>query len=587
MHTLAIIITAFLMIVCGDQQAHAGKRAALVIGNSAYRNVAALTNPAHDAAAIADMFKQAKFDVVTLREDLGNVEMRRALRDFSDQAQGADIAVIYYAGHGIEVNGTNYLIPVDATIQRDTDTYDEAIALDRILQAVEPARQLRLVILDACRDNPFVARMRRTLALRSLGRGLAGIEPMQPNTLVAYAAKGGSTASDGDGKNSPFTGALLKHLTTPGLDVRRAFGLVRDDVMAATDNHQEPFVYGSLGGNEVPLVPVAKPRERPVADIRSDYELAEKVGTREAWDSFIRAYPTGFYTDLAKAQRNKLDAEAARRTATDKARAAADEEARLAAQGASSRTQAEAAERARKEADRQKQAEAAAATADANVKHAAEAKSMAEKAAAGTTEPTADKPAPAQKMAALPSAGETSRQAAPNPDADLPRRLQAELDRVGCDVGEVDGIWGAGSQRALSAFNRHAGTRFDTSLASRAALDAVRGKRGRVCPLQCGRGSHAVGGRCVASACRRGFARDDDGVCRPVGRVGRSRPDRYDDPYERRRPRRQAAPVRVERAPPVARHGPQVICDDHGCRPVRRGCRAGLANGPFQSQVCD
>lgn len=583
MRMLAIIITALAMLIGGDHPAHAGKRVALVIGNSAYRNVAALGNPVNDAAAIAGMFRQAKFDVVGLRDDLGNIEMRRALRDFSDQAQGADIAVIYYAGHGIEVGGTNYLIPVDATIERDTDAYDEAIALDRILQAVEPARQLRLVILDACRDNPFAKKMRRTMALRSLGRGLAGIEPTQPNTLVAYAAKGGSTAADGDGKNSPFAGALLKHLTTPGLDVRRAFGLVRDDVMAATDNHQEPFVYGSLGGEEVPLVPVAKPRAQAAADIRSDYELAEKVGTREAWDSFIKAYPTGFYADLAKAQRNKLDAEAARRVAADKARAAAEEEARLATEGASARTRAEAAARARMEADRQKQAEAAAAAAEADVKHVAEAKSAAEKAAAepGSTAPEN------QKMASLPPAAEASRQAGSKPDADLSRLLQTELERVGCEVGEVDGVWGAGSQRALSAFNRHAGTRFDTDLASTAALDAVRGKRGRVCPLECGRGTHAVGGKCVATACRRGFERDDDGVCRPVGRVGRSRPsDRYDDPYERRRPRREAAPARSERAP-VARHSPQIICDDHGCRPVRRGCRAAAATGPFQSQVCD
>jgi uncharacterized caspase-like protein len=278
MRSLVLFWIAFCIVCCGDRQAQAAKRVALVIGNSAYRNVTPLTNPVNDAAAIADLFRKASFDVVGLRDDLTNAEMRRALRDFSDKTRDADIAVIYYAGHGIEVDGTNYLIPVDAAIERDTDAYDEAIALERILQAVEPARQLRLIILDACRDNPFAKKMKRTLVSRALGRGLAGVEPNQPNTLIAFAAKGGSTALDGDSKNSPFTGALLKHLTTPGLEVRKAFGLVRDDVMAATGNKQEPFVYGSLGGNDVALVAApAAPRGKATADVRQDYELGEKV----------------------------------------------------------------------------------------------------------------------------------------------------------------------------------------------------------------------------------------------------------------------------------------------------------------------
>src|SRR5262249_38264402 len=147
--------------------------------------------------------------------------------------------------------GTNYLIPTDAVLERDSDAFDEAIPLDRALQVIEPARQLRLLILDACRDNPFARSMKRTMASRALGRGLAGVEPGKPNTLIAYAAKGGSTADDGNGAHSPFTTSLLQHLTTPGLDIRRSLGLVRDEVMKATGDRQEPFVYGSLGGADV------------------------------------------------------------------------------------------------------------------------------------------------------------------------------------------------------------------------------------------------------------------------------------------------------------------------------------------------
>src|SRR5260221_2927659 len=207
------------------QPAFAEKRVALVLSNSAYQNVAPLTNPVNDGTVMAATLKDAGFDVVDFRRDLPAAETRRALRDFADRARDADIAVIYYAGHGIEVDGTNYLIPVDAVLERDTDAYDEAIALDRILQAIEPAKQLRLVILDACRDNPFAKKMKRTVASRALGRGLVGVEPARPNTLVAFAAKGGSTAADGDSKNRPFTTALLKYLTRPGLELGKAFRL--------------------------------------------------------------------------------------------------------------------------------------------------------------------------------------------------------------------------------------------------------------------------------------------------------------------------------------------------------------------------
>src|SRR5437868_8657042 len=257
-----VLAAAALLAV--SQPAFAEKRVALVLGNSAYQNVAQLATPANDSARIAATLKDAGFDVVDSRRDLPALETKRALRDFADRARDADIAVVYYAGHGIEVNGSNYLIPVDARLERDTDIYDEALSLDRVLIAIEPAKKLRLVILDACRDNPFSKKMKRTVATRAVGQGLAKIEPTSPNVLIAYSAKAGSTAADGDGKNSPFTIALANHLATPGLDVRRAFGFVRDELLKSTGNRQEPFVYGSLGGEDVPLVP-APVRPAPAA----------------------------------------------------------------------------------------------------------------------------------------------------------------------------------------------------------------------------------------------------------------------------------------------------------------------------------
>ena len=308
-----VIAAAAWLLVC--QPALAEKRVALVLGNSAYQNVAPLANPVNDGARIAATLKDAGFDVVDSRHDLSAAETKRALRGFADHARDADIAVVYYAGHGIEVDGSNYLIPVDARLERDTDVYDEAFSLDRILVAIEPARKLRLVILDACRDNPFAKSMKRTIASRAIGQGLAKVEPTSPNMLIAYSAKAGSTAADGDGRNSPFTIALANNLTRPGLDVRRAFGFVRDEVLRSTGNRQEPFVYGSLGGEDVPLVPapakataaVAAPN--PQAEARRDYELALQVGNRSALNAFLAQYPDGYYANLARLQLEKFAAE--------------------------------------------------------------------------------------------------------------------------------------------------------------------------------------------------------------------------------------------------------------------------------------
>jgi uncharacterized caspase-like protein len=513
MRRLAAFAAALLAICLASPSALAGKRVALVIGNSNYQNVVALTNPANDAAAIAEMFRKAAFDVVDSRRDLKSQEMRRALRDFGDKARGADIAVIYFAGHGLEVDGSNYVVPVDAVLERDVDVEDEAVSLNRILLAAEPATQLRLVILDACRDNPFAKKMKRTIASRSIGRGLVGVEANKPNTFIAFAAKEGSTAADGDGRNSPFSTALLKHLTTPGLDIRKAFGYVRDDVMSATGNQQEPYTTNSLGGNDVTLVPATA--VAPVAgananlDIRHDYELAERVGTREAWDSFVAAHPSGFYTDLAKAQRNKLAAEAAQIAATEKARAAAQEQARLAAEGAKASEQAKAAALSNAAESERLAAEKARLEAE-------KAKKLEEAKVAATTASAEDKPDAGKStaVASLPPAAEASRSGAPV-SQDIPRLLQSELRRVGCKSGEIDGEWNASSRRALSLFNDNAGTKFDAKLASIDALDAVRAKPGRVCPLDCDRGFRADGDRCVKITCDSDQVPGPNGTCRP------------------------------------------------------------------------
>jgi hypothetical protein len=238
----------------------ADRRVALVIGNAAYKYAPPLANAVADGTGLARLFRSAGFEAVIARSDLGVVDFKRAVRDFLGTAEGADIAVVYYAGHGIEIGGTNYLIPVDAKLSRDYDVDDEAVALDKIIWALQSVKRLRLIILDACRDNPFSARM-RSVQVRAIGGGGLG-QPLAvaPDTLIAYAAKAGSQSSDGDGPNSPYATALMRHLAEPGLDIRIALGRVRDDVLAMTGGRQEPFIYGSLGGATIALVPSTVPR---------------------------------------------------------------------------------------------------------------------------------------------------------------------------------------------------------------------------------------------------------------------------------------------------------------------------------------
>ncbi|UGY05896.1 caspase family protein [Bradyrhizobium quebecense] len=236
-------------IGAGQKATTTERRIALVVGNSKYRSVPALPNPGQDAAAIADTLRAVGFQDVRLVSDASRDSLVEALKSFANAADGADWAVIYYAGHGMEMAGENYLVPVDAKLATDRDVPFEAVALTQVMGATEGARKLHLVILDACRDNPFANQIKRTVASRSIGRGLAQVEP-DSGTLVVYAAKHGQVALDGEGGHSPFVTALIKRMQTPRIEIRKLFDLVRDDVMAATDRRQQPFSYGSVPGSE-------------------------------------------------------------------------------------------------------------------------------------------------------------------------------------------------------------------------------------------------------------------------------------------------------------------------------------------------
>jgi uncharacterized caspase-like protein len=198
---------------------------------------------------VADAISRAGFANVRTLVDGNRDEMNAALKKFTADAANADWAVIYYAGHGIEYDGNNFLVPVDVKYTEDADIPKESIALDAVLNAVGPASKLRLVMLDACRENPFASQVHGDAESSAIGKGLARIEP-DSGTLVAFATKHGHVATDGDGQDSPFASAVVKRMQTPGLEINRLFRLVHDDVYASTNKEQEPFTYGQLSAQE-------------------------------------------------------------------------------------------------------------------------------------------------------------------------------------------------------------------------------------------------------------------------------------------------------------------------------------------------
>ena len=265
------------MLVAGAGAAGAEKRVALVIGNGAYKAQRSLENPANDARLIGQALTAARFTTVDAKTDLGIGEFRQALRRFQSLSTGADVAFIYYAGHGMEVGGVNWLIPTDAELADDRDLEYEAIKTDLVLQALAGA-SLRVLVIDACRDNPFGRGWRS--ATRNTTAGLAKLEA--DDVLVLFAAAPGRTALDGSEGNSPFARALARHLPEAGVPIQLLGGNVRDDVLAATNGAQRPYVSASITGRPFYLVP-AEPM-KPAVPAPTDGRCRARVAGREEHD---------------------------------------------------------------------------------------------------------------------------------------------------------------------------------------------------------------------------------------------------------------------------------------------------------------
>lgn len=321
MRTLTIIVSLMCMAL-SVSAAKADRRVAFVVGNGAYKNVAQLPNPPIDAKAMAATLRNVGFEVIE-GSNLTRDQMTEKLLDFGRKAQGSDVAVFYYAGHGIAVSGSNYLLPVDADIKSEMDVkLGAAINIDLTLDQTMGDAKVKLVFLDACRDNPFAAKIKSNSATRSVNvqSGLAEMKSGE-GTLIAFATGPGQTALDGqEGNNSPFTRALIDNITKPGVEIQQAMTSVRAQVNEETHKGQLPWGHTNLIGavylnpaqqsqqvaNAAPTASSSTPAA--AASSSSDgveleyWRSVKETNKPEELNAYLSAYPNGQFKALALAR---------------------------------------------------------------------------------------------------------------------------------------------------------------------------------------------------------------------------------------------------------------------------------------------
>lgn len=295
----AILVGIFFLITGA---AAAETKVALLIANANYTSVAALKNPPNDIAAMRRTLETAGFNISTL-ENGTRAEMSAALAAFEEKVADADIGLVYYSGHGVEVNGENFLIPVDATLRSDRDVKYEAIVLSDVLGVLAKARSFKLVLLDACRDNPFLKTMKHGLTKGAPTRGLARIDSSESNMLIGYATAPGDVATDGDGSTSPYARALARHIASPGLEIEAALRAVAKEVFEATGGRQRPFKTGSLfdtvmlGPTEGTPIIV---EDDACRDAASHWNAISNSTARSLFEEHLQKFPDCAFASLAR-----------------------------------------------------------------------------------------------------------------------------------------------------------------------------------------------------------------------------------------------------------------------------------------------
>jgi uncharacterized caspase-like protein/peptidoglycan hydrolase-like protein with peptidoglycan-binding domain len=309
--TIARILVV-LVAMSWHGAAFADKRVALVIGNSAYLQAPPLANPKNDAEAIAGALERLGFEVMK-GVDLNRSEFEQQVRLYSRAIRGADVALFFYAGHGLQVNGQNYLAPVDAELFDEADLEFETLRLETILAQMEREQRTNLVFLDACRDNPLARNLARSIGTRSagVGRGLAPIET-GIGTLIAFATQPGNVALDGENSNSPFTEALVKHIETPGVDIAVLLRKVRLQVIERTNGQQVPWSNSSLTGDvvlkEKPVEPVpAKPVEPDRSAEVAYWNSIKDADSKLYFESYLKQFPNGVFASIAALKVSEIE----------------------------------------------------------------------------------------------------------------------------------------------------------------------------------------------------------------------------------------------------------------------------------------
>ncbi len=305
LRTVPIVCFTLLASLLAFSTAHAAKRVALVIGNASYQAATNLRNPVNDATAISGSLKRLGFEVLQ-GTDLDIAAMRQLIRDFGRSANGAEIALFFYAGHGVQVDGRNYLLPVDAALSSESDLDFAAIEADLVMRQMDQGSTTKLVLLDACRDNPFEQALSRSMgstrSATALGRGLARINA-PGGSLIAFATDPGAVAYDGEGINSPFTEALLRHIETPGLEINVLLTRVRAEVYQSTNALQRPWTSSSLIG-EVYLAEEAAIADTQAVSADATLEIAlwnaaSSGGTTADYQAYLERFPEGTFAALA------------------------------------------------------------------------------------------------------------------------------------------------------------------------------------------------------------------------------------------------------------------------------------------------
>jgi len=473
---LIFALALLAVSLTGAVPAQAERRVALVIGNSAYVNAAALRNPRNDAGDIAETLKKLGFEV-ELGLDLDQRGFGQIIEKFGRDLDGADVGVFFYAGHALQISDKNYLVSTTARLENEFLVASETMELEPIVRLMESKAPTNLIFLDACRNNPLADNLRRSLAATkrsaNLGRGLARIEATGRDTLIAFAAAPGQEATDGSDRNSPFTAALLRRLPMPGIEVSVMLKEVAADVRRDTRNNQRPqqlsdmsrtfyFVPTDAASASNTVVARQDKPETPASPGAADRSLdvaywnaAQSSNDCDSVRAYLQRFPNGAFIDLARLAERRLCAPARRVTVEP--------------------------------------GPVALAPAPEPAKPSVVVEQPAPPPLAAPAAPPEVAP---PNIAALPEVARLSDEP-PDPSR-LGRNIQLELTRLGCFAGAPEGTWGKAAKDAVTKFNRYSRAKLNAEQPSDALMAALRQHDERVCPLICGRGLRADGDTCVA-----------------------------------------------------------------------------------------